>query len=201
MKRKLLAMLAAVCCITSTMSVQAAPETMSDGTVFDAEYYAENNLDVVKVYGTKKSSLYSHYVTYGRSEGRLPADAAVVSEDNVEQILNILVDKQAYSAEVSGSYEKNAKLKLFGSACTGNTQQYRNNSTEFYTSELRYANLEWKTEYADTIMSYLEDATTGEKIVGGYKYWDIIEGSYGDCTIQIKIYAIGSKEVTISVIY
>lgn len=52
----------------------AAPEQMPDGTVFDAEYYAANNPDVVAVLGTDKTVLYTHYQTSGMKEGRLPYD-------------------------------------------------------------------------------------------------------------------------------
>ena len=54
------------------MSVMAAPKTMPDGTLFDAEYYAANNPDVVAAFGTSEAALYSHYQTFGRREGRLP---------------------------------------------------------------------------------------------------------------------------------
>lgn len=52
--------------------VFAAPETMPDGSLFDPNYYAEENPDVVSVFGTDENMLYQHYVMCGRSEGRLP---------------------------------------------------------------------------------------------------------------------------------
>ncbi len=54
------------------MSANAAPEVMPDGTIFDAEYYAANNPDVVAALGTSTQALYSHYVAFGSREGRLP---------------------------------------------------------------------------------------------------------------------------------
>ena len=56
--------------LASSMTVFAAPEVMPDGGVFDAEYYAQNNPDVVAAFGTDKELLYSHYVNCGRAEGR-----------------------------------------------------------------------------------------------------------------------------------
>lgn len=50
----------------------AAPKTMADGGMFDAEYYAQNNPDVVAVLGTDENILYQHYLTSGRLEGRQP---------------------------------------------------------------------------------------------------------------------------------
>ncbi len=89
MKRKTIMCMAAALCLCSGMTAYAAPETMPDGTVFDAEYYAQMYPDVVTVLGTDENALYSHYVTYGKAEGRsavnpltTPAitDAAAITE-------------------------------------------------------------------------------------------------------------------------
>lgn len=58
--------------VASPLTALAAPQTMPDGTVFDAEYYAQNNPDVVAVLGTDAGVLYQHYVMFGKNEGRLP---------------------------------------------------------------------------------------------------------------------------------
>ena len=50
----------------------AAPKVMSDGGIFDAEYYASQNPDVVEVIGSNPEALYNHYLTMGSEEGRLP---------------------------------------------------------------------------------------------------------------------------------
>lgn len=68
--------LAAVPQITS----QASPKKMSDGGIFDAEYYAEQNPDVVAAVGTSEAALYNHYETVGKSEGRLPYASASASD-------------------------------------------------------------------------------------------------------------------------
>ena len=54
------------------ITAHAQPETMPDGTVFDAEFYADTYPDVVAVYGTDALSLYQHFADYGKSEGRTP---------------------------------------------------------------------------------------------------------------------------------
>ena len=57
----------------------AIPKTMPDGQIFDPEYYAQNNPDVVAAFGTDESMLYLHYTTFGKNEGRLPyANATTV---------------------------------------------------------------------------------------------------------------------------
>ena len=73
-KRILTIALATVMLVGSTMCVNAAPKTMADGGVFDAEYYAQNNPDVVAVFGTDENMLYQHYVLYGKQEGRLATE-------------------------------------------------------------------------------------------------------------------------------
>ncbi|MCD8131939.1 MAG: C39 family peptidase [Lachnospiraceae bacterium] len=47
--------------------------TFSDGTVFDADYYAAAYPDVVNALGDSFAALYNHYVTYGVYEGRHPS--------------------------------------------------------------------------------------------------------------------------------
>ena len=52
--------------------VSAAPVQMADGQLFDPEFYAASNPDVVSVFGTDPNYLYLHYVVCGQAEGRLP---------------------------------------------------------------------------------------------------------------------------------
>lgn len=78
-KKQALAVWAAMALmIGNGMTAQAVPLTMSDGTVFDAAYYAEHNPDVVAVCGTDTAALFRHYRDYGRAEGRAPAEAGAV---------------------------------------------------------------------------------------------------------------------------
>ena len=85
MKRTLATILTVVTVLGSSFTVFAAPETMPDGTVFDAEYYAQTYPDVVNLLGTDKEILYNHYVTNGMQEGRLPyaSDAEISTENNL----------------------------------------------------------------------------------------------------------------------
>ena len=57
-----------------SLSVEAAPMTREDGTVFDDAYYYITNPDVAKVCGSNGAALYNHYKNTGKAEGRLPAD-------------------------------------------------------------------------------------------------------------------------------
>ncbi len=68
--------IAAAVLLIDGQGVYAAPVTMPDGQVFDPDYYAQNNPDVVAVLGTDPAVLYQHYLLYGKAEGRKPyADA------------------------------------------------------------------------------------------------------------------------------
>ena len=56
---------------------------------FDAVYYANQNPDVVAIFGTDAQTLYSHYVNFGKAEGRYA---------NAEEALNTIL-AQAPSTE------------------------------------------------------------------------------------------------------
>ncbi len=68
--KKFLLVTASVLVLGNSMTAFAAPEIMADGTLFDAEYYAQANPDVATVYGTDKNALFQHYTMFGKSEGR-----------------------------------------------------------------------------------------------------------------------------------
>ena len=55
-----------------SIKAQAAPVKQADGNYFDAAFYAQQNPDVVAVFGNKSDMLYAHYVYFGKAEGRLP---------------------------------------------------------------------------------------------------------------------------------
>lgn len=79
---KVLAALAAVTVSISSLSITtlAAPVVMPDGSLFDAEFYASNNPDVVAAYGSNNAdSMYEHYINFGKKEGRLPYAGAKVN--------------------------------------------------------------------------------------------------------------------------
>lgn len=71
-KRVIMALLVGVMTLTSAMPTYAASKQMADGSIFDAEFYATNNPDVVAALGTDENLLYNHYVNNGKNEGRKP---------------------------------------------------------------------------------------------------------------------------------
>ena len=60
--------MAMVACMGTT--VCAAPKQMADGVMFDPQYYAQANPDVVAALGSDENILYKHYALYGKAEGR-----------------------------------------------------------------------------------------------------------------------------------
>ena len=81
-KRKLAILLAMWMLFAGSVTVNAAPQVMADGTVFDADYYAQTYPDVAAVYGMDELLLYEHYKLFGKAEGR----AAVALETEVTEL-------------------------------------------------------------------------------------------------------------------
>ena len=88
-----------------TLNAQAAPETMPDGTIFDAEYYASENPDVVAVMGKDANLLYIHYQVFGKNEGRLPVGNGTSTANLTPQEIeyNKIVDKLEYEKQYVNS--------------------------------------------------------------------------------------------------
>ena len=83
MKIKILLTVIAIMTLGYSMPVCAQPKTMSDGTAFDAEYYANRYSDVKAVFGNDEAALYNHYVQYGKSEGRAPVASSTLPDKTV----------------------------------------------------------------------------------------------------------------------
>ncbi len=78
--------------VFSNFMTYAAEKVMEDGTVFDAQFYAETYPDVVAAKGSSENAMWEHYVEFGRNEGRLPyANAQIQSVSQDDEIYNSLV--------------------------------------------------------------------------------------------------------------
>ena len=71
-KKVMAAMAAAAIMAGSSMTAEATPARMPDGTLFDSDYYVESNMDLMPVFGRDTRLLYQHYVMCGKAEGRAP---------------------------------------------------------------------------------------------------------------------------------
>lgn len=154
-KRKILIIAAAVSTmIANGISVRAAPERMPDGTIFDAEYYAEAYPDVAAEAGENSDILYQHYMLFGKAEGRAatnPADAE-------------LVEKMAEVRQLTISFAGDCTLGGFKGQGSGNLlrdyyEQYGNdyffkNVREIFAQDdITYVNLEGAlTPYKQVVM-------------------------------------------------
>ena len=91
MKSKVLKRMLAVVTMGSVLigsSLCVSAEGLSD--VFDVDYYAEQNPDVVALFGSDPATLYNHFATYGVNEGRQG-----MASFNVTQYRNAYADLQA----------------------------------------------------------------------------------------------------------
>lgn len=64
-----------VACLLPVLTVPASAASRSTilAAIFDPDYYMANNSDVVRVYGTSKTSLRRHFDDFGAREGRRPS--------------------------------------------------------------------------------------------------------------------------------
>lgn len=119
MKKLISSVLAIVLVLSLSVCAMAAPKKMPDGGVFDAEFYAANNPDVVAVLGTSADALYVHYVNCGAAEGRLPygtdADtlAKVMALSAPKNIINNSGSATAYMTVVQAYMKLPPKYKQF----------------------------------------------------------------------------------------
>lgn len=98
MKKKMMMLLVMGMMLGNGMTAYATPARMEDGTLFDSDYYAETNPDLMAAFGRNTKMLYQHYVNYGKAEGRaalssqfvypeLPAPAG--EEYTIEELIGI----------------------------------------------------------------------------------------------------------------
>lgn len=103
--------LAGMCGLSLSLTAYAAPRVMADGTVFDAEYYAETYPDVAEAYGTDELLLYEHYKLFGQAEGR----AAVALETEISEITDAKEEAALFTAHAAQLGELvNAERKKAG---------------------------------------------------------------------------------------
>ncbi|MCR5800306.1 MAG: FecR family protein [Lachnospiraceae bacterium] len=54
---------------------------LNDGTLFDPDYYARNNPDVVEKFGGSDKDLLAHYLIFGKNEDRSPSEKAAKAKE------------------------------------------------------------------------------------------------------------------------
>ena len=163
MKKVLIIITSLVLTLGCSVCVYATPKTMKNGDIFDAEVYAALYPDVVAVYGTSESKLYSHYQKYGKKEGRIAyipaptvpaatpvATPATVATTEQQQVINSLL----------------AYLK--------NPVQNPVTLSRFFFVDTSFSPV--SADFESTIVSALRNAgytlTPSTKVVNGVRAWD-----------------------------
>ena len=89
---------------------------LPDGNVFDPEYYAAHNPDVVAVVGTSEAALYQHYLNFGRLEGRRPcasgAESASTYVPSSYDYARIVLDEIGWDPKAA--FDWSASMKYYG---------------------------------------------------------------------------------------
>ena len=106
-KKSTIIAFALVMFLSLNMKTYAAPKTMSDGTTFDAEYYAETYADVKAAFGTDEAKLWKHYCDHGKAEGR-KASADEVIQVTPEEMMAII--KEAYPEGTAWGMDKTYEI-------------------------------------------------------------------------------------------
>lgn len=84
--------------LTNSISVFAAPKQMPDGTMFDAEFYAQTYPDIAQALGTDEAVLYNHYIQFGKAEGR-KATADTVTTTATQPAVNASSNSILYNSK------------------------------------------------------------------------------------------------------
>lgn len=144
-KRKILILMMtiSVMCVNG-ITVCAAPERMSDGTIFDADYYADAYPDVAAAVGTDSAALYQHYINFGKAEERSatnPADAEKVAKMQ-EEVRKITI---SFAGDCTlGGFKGQGAGNLFRDyyEMYGNEYFFKNVREIFAQDDITYVNLE-----------------------------------------------------------
>ena len=117
MMRTMLGMGGAVVMLLSSIDVYAAPKTMADGTVFDAEYYAEAKMDSFELGDEDITCLALVYVVDGDSDGPItdPDD----SGDPEDNTVDVVKEMSSDTGEMSPDTGDTTPIALYAGLFTG----------------------------------------------------------------------------------
>lgn len=158
----------------------AAPEQMPDGNVFDAEYYAQQNPDVVAALGTDPTLLYQHYLLCGQAEGRLPYGAEIgpdYAQARIKVFSAVVLAGEVFENAIIAEYRPGyCRLDYPGGdvVCTGYFSIYTDESVLF--DARRYA--------ADNPDIAARVGTSKTALWNHYKNYGVYEGRRAYATTQ-----------------
>ena len=131
-------------------------------------YYSDNNSDLNSVYGYDAYSLYSHYVNYGKNEGRRVAE--YISSDTYTTAGNITIYAGWLANKYTISYDNNG-----GSGCGSKTVIYNSSLGTLCTpTRVGYTFVGWYTaNYKDSPLNYYSDNNSDLNSVYGYDAYSL----------------------------
>lgn len=214
-------------CLYNIEECFAAPVTMPDGTIFDAQFYRISNPDVVAIYGNEDADMYRHYQEYGKKEGR----KAYPTNDSVEKEISIKIFNRigvVGDSFASGTVRDGETLvdnyaiswpqvmgRRYGVTCTNYSRGGLTTKSWLYFPE--GSSKMWSSTPDDlyVLALGLNDANGlflpgGDEYLGNIrditrynnksKYPDTFYGNYGKIIEQIKEHAPGAKIIMVNLI-
>jgi len=207
--------------ISMDMKSYAEPLQMPGGGMFDPEYYAFTNPDVVAVCGTSLEGLYSHYCNYGKKEGRKPCFSMDIGKKSfsINSFRRIGVIGDSFA---SGSLMVNGELKdcydaswpqimakRYGVTCTNYTKGGMTTLSWLVDPCGNKKLHESKPDDLYILALGINDSHSWflnpEKYLGNAKdigtKADTFYGNYGKIIEQIKAHAPNAKMVILNIVY
>ncbi len=176
MKRFLLAIVVSLLVFCGgNVKAEAAPKTMADGGVFDAEFYAVQYPDVAAVFGTDENMLYMHYTLCGQAEGRLPYNPVTATPEAANPMVLTANNDVAYAAAVNATLRPTdstyfeLKTALPGTYITFGTYE-QDNKKKNGQEPIEWLVLENNGESILVISKYVLDGQPYSNAYDTYKY-------------------------------
>ncbi len=140
---------------------------LKDGTLFDPDYYANANPDVVEKFGSSDEDLLAHYLIFGKNEDRAPSEKAAQKKLNEW----IAFTKELAASNVVEEEEPEEEEEVSDSSVTnntnGNTQTVLRSGNRSSNNRIYIGND--PTDALNTIASYAPIGTNGADMM----YFDI----------------------------
>lgn len=166
MKRIVSILLTVLLTVGVCNTVKAAPKTMKNGDIFDAEVYAALYPDVVAAYGKNESKLYNHYKKYGKREGRI---AYIPGTEQVVQQNTVAIANESNNIAFNGEKIIRRGTSVMGYDCILSQKNYNGFSVDdcFQTSSGVYVR---SGSYICKFFDSKGDGTPGQYVLWGISF-------------------------------
>ena len=92
---------------------------LKDGTLFDPDYYANTNPDVVEKFGSSDEDLLAHYLIFGKNEDRAPSEKA--EQEKLNEWIAFTKELAASNVEEEPEEEEEPDTSSNSTKTNGNT--------------------------------------------------------------------------------